>query len=174
MKHSILQLRYPLAFALAGLLIASPAVAEKPSWKDDAGGKHSQKDKHESKKGESRSSGGESRKHDRLKPGKGEYFNEERRMTADEYYRERFRSGHCPPGLFKKHNGCQPPGHTRKWSIGHRLPRDVIFHDVSPQLVIKIGQPPSGHRYVRVATDILLIAIGTGMVVDAIEDLGNM
>ena len=31
--------------------------------------------------------------------------------------------------------------------------------------------PPSGHKYVRVAADILLIAIGTGLVVDAIEDL---
>jgi Ni/Co efflux regulator RcnB len=33
--------------------------------------------------------------------------------------------------------------------------------------------PPSGYRYVRVASDILLIAAGTGMVVDAIQDLGR-
>jgi Ni/Co efflux regulator RcnB len=39
--------------------------------------------------------------------------------------------------------------------------------------VIQIGPPPSGHRYVRVAGDILLLAIGTGMVVDAISDLGG-
>jgi hypothetical protein len=32
---------------------------------------------------------------------------------------------------------------------------------------------PSGHKYVRVASDILLIAIGSSMVVDAIEDLGR-
>jgi hypothetical protein len=32
----------------------------------------------------------------------------------------------------------------------------------------------SAYRYVRVASDILLIAVGTGMVVDAIEDLGRM
>jgi len=36
------------------------------------------------------------------------------------------------------------------------------------------GAPPAGHRYVRVAADILLIAVGTAMVVDAIEDLGKM
>ena len=36
------------------------------------------------------------------------------------------------------------------------------------------GLPPAGHRYVRVANDILLIAAGTGMVIDAIEDLGKM
>jgi Ni/Co efflux regulator RcnB len=36
-----------------------------------------------------------------------------------------------------------------------------------------LGYPPAGHRYVRVAADILLIAVGTGMVVDAIEDIGR-
>jgi len=39
--------------------------------------------------------------------------------------------------------------------------------------VMQIGAPPPGYRYVRVATDILLIAAGTGMVVDAIQDLGR-
>ena len=38
-------------------------------------------------------------------------------------------------------------------------------------MVLSLGGPPSGYRYVRVASDILLIAIGTGMVVDAMEDL---
>ena len=31
--------------------------------------------------------------------------------------------------------------------------------------------PPAGHKYVRVAADILLIAIGTGIVIDAVDDL---
>jgi Ni/Co efflux regulator RcnB len=38
-------------------------------------------------------------------------------------------------------------------------------------LVVQIGPPPSGHRYVRVASDILMLAIDTGMLVDAIQDL---
>lgn len=157
---------------LAGMLAASPAIADNSSRGDD-GGKHSRKDKHENRKDEYR--GGErSRDHDRLRPGRGIYFIDQHRTAAHEYYRDRFRSGRCPPGLAKKHNGCRPPGHAKKWNIGHRLPRDVIFYDVPPQLVIKIGQPPSGHRFVRVAADILLIAIGTGMVIDAIEDLDNM
>ena len=30
---------------------------------------------------------------------------------------------HCPPGLAKKHNGCQPPGQARqRWERGQRLP----------------------------------------------------
>ena len=40
-------------------------------------------------------------------------------------------------------------------------------------LVVQIGLPPPGYRYVRVAGDILMIAIGTSMVVDAIQDLGR-
>jgi hypothetical protein len=42
-----------------------------------------------------------------------------------------------------------------------------------PLVPVQIGVPPSGYRYVRVASDILMIAIGTGMVVDAIRDLGR-
>ncbi len=36
-----------------------------------------------------------------------------------------------------------------------------------------MGPPPLGYRYVRVAGDILLIATGTSMVMDAIMDLGR-
>lgn len=80
----------------------------------------------------------------------------------------------CPPGLRKKHNGCMPPGQAKQWVVGRPLPRDVIYHDLPYDLSVELGVPPSGHRYVRVAADILLIAVGTGMVVDAIEDLGRM
>lgn len=38
-------------------------------------------------------------------------------------------------------------------------------------MVLTLGVPPSGYRYVRVASDILLIAVGSSMVVDAIQDL---
>ena len=57
--------------------------------------------------------------------------------------------------------------------MGRPLPRDVIFYDVPQALVIQLDRPSAGYRYVRVATDILLIAIGTGMVVDAIQDIGR-
>jgi Ni/Co efflux regulator RcnB len=65
-----------------------------------------------------------------------------------------------------------PPGQAKKWRIGQPLPRDVVFYDLPPKLVLEIGVPPSGYRYVRVAADILMIVEGTGMVVDAINDLG--
>jgi len=39
---------------------------------------------------------------------------------------------------------------------------------------VRLGTPPAGYKYVRVAADILLIAVGTSMVIDAIEDLGRL
>ena len=43
--------------------------------------------------------------------------------------------------------------------------------DKLPKSVCVGTIPPSGYRYVRVASDILLLAVGTNLVVDAIEDL---
>jgi Ni/Co efflux regulator RcnB len=102
------------------------------------------------------------------------HFEERHRNVVREYYATEFRYGHCPPGLAKKNNGCMPPGQAKKWRIGQPLPRDVIYYDLPSAVAVRIGTPPAGHRYVRVAADILLIAIGTGMVVDAIADLGSM
>lgn len=93
------------------------------------------------------------------------------RRIAREYYGSLVARGHCPPGLAKKNNGCMPPGQAKKWALGRPLPRDVIFHDLPHDLRIRMSVPPDGYRYVRVATDILLIAVGTGLVVGAIEDL---
>jgi len=60
---------------------------------------------------------------------------------------------------------------TELWRRGYPLARDVIFYDLSPRMAGRLGRTPAGHRYVRVAQDILLIAIGTGMVVDAVYGL---
>ncbi|MDP3225102.1 MAG: hypothetical protein Q8M96_18355, partial [Rubrivivax sp.] len=74
----------------------------------------------------------------------------------------------------KKNNGCMPPGQAKKWAMGQPLPRDVVFYPVPNAVLIQLGTPPAGHKYVRVASDILLIAVGTSMVVDAIQDLGRI
>jgi Ni/Co efflux regulator RcnB len=102
------------------------------------------------------------------------HFGDHDRVVIRDYYEDRYSGGHCPPGLAKKHNGCMPPGQAKKWARGYPLPRDVIYHDLPPRVIVELGRPPAGHKYVRVAADILLIAVGTGMVVDAIEDLGRM
>jgi len=96
----------------------------------------------------------------------------ERRIIAD-YFGDQLRAGRCPPGLAKKNNGCLPPGQAKKWARGHALPKGVVLHDLPADLVIRIGLPPAGYRYVRVANDVLLIALGTAIVVDAVERLGQ-
>ena len=140
--------RMALACTIVATLAAHPALADKPEW---AG------------KGKGRDREGDRRGH----------FEERHRVTVRDYYDKEYRSGHCPPGLAKKHNGCMPPGQAKRWTVGRPLPRDVVYYDVPPPLVVQIGAPPAGYRYVRVAADILLIAAGTGMVVDAIQDLGR-
>ena len=104
----------------------------------------------------------------------GARFGERHRESVRDYFEPRVRAGRCPPGLAKKNNGCMPPGQAKKWRKGYRLPSDVIYYDVPNSVSIRLGVPPSGYKYVRVAADILLIAVGTGMVIDAIEDLGGL
>lgn len=95
------------------------------------------------------------------------------RGIIQDYYGGVFRSGKCPPGLAKKNNGCMPPGQAKKWAKGQRLPGDVIYYDLPPELRVRL-KAPAGAKYVRVAADVLLIAAGTGMVLDAVEDLSRL
>lgn len=144
-----------LAVLLAAALAAAPALGDKPSWAN--GGGHAEHGHHRVKEHRHASRG----------------FSDHQQRIVRDYYGARIRGGHCPPGLAKKHNGCMPPGQARKWQLGHPLPRDVSTHDLPRQLAVEIGVPPEGYRYVRVASDILMIATGTQMVVSAIQDLGQ-
>lgn len=143
---------------LAVALIIAPAFADKPPW---AGGGKGRPDKPYSDQ-------------PRAAAGVEMRFTDRQKVVLREYFVEEFRHGRCPPGLAKKRNGCMPPGQAKKWRIGHPLPPDVVYYDLPPAVIVKLGPPPPGHRYVRVAADILLIAVGTAMVVDAIEDLGRL
>jgi Ni/Co efflux regulator RcnB len=165
MKHKYSKTGALLAMLLVGAFTLGPAVADKPSWSGggDRGGKSQDRDRERS----GRDSGD-------VQVSMRGYFGDRHRTSAQQHYAKEFGRGHCPPGLAKKNNGCMPPGQARQWSYGQPLPRDVIYYDVSPALVVEFGLPPSGHRYVRVAGDILLLAIGTSIVVDAIQDLGRL
>ncbi|KPK03940.1 MAG: hypothetical protein AMJ64_14725 [Betaproteobacteria bacterium SG8_39] len=159
-----------LAAAL-GLAAATPAFADKPSWAGNGGGKNGKSEK--SYKDKSNKRDDDERREWEGKHGK--HFHDHDRNVVHSYYRGEYRKGKgCPPGLAKKHNGCMPPGQAKKWRYGHPLPRDVVWYEVPRALVIQLPAPPSGYRYVRVASDILMIAVGTSMVVDAIQDLGTL
>jgi Ni/Co efflux regulator RcnB len=147
-----------VSIALLALgLAATPAHAEKPDWAGK--GKGHGKGASESK--------GASRQ--------ATQFRGDQQAAVRDYYAAEFRNGRCPPGLAKKHNGCMPPGQAAKhWRVGQPLPAVADRHAVPPQLIARIGPPPAGYEYVRVASDILMIAVGTRMVVDAISDLGRI
>lgn len=173
MKRNRLLTGGSAALALAAILAASPALADKPSWaghgkKEDrwqneegGGGRDRERDRREERRRDERREHGEFR------------FDDRRRVAIRDYYAREYRRGYCPPGLAKKHNGCMPPGLARRWRVGEPLARDVVYYDLPPSLVVQIGVPPAGYRYVRVASDILMIAAGTNMVVDAVNDLGR-
>lgn len=165
-----------MALVIAGTLVTTPVFAEKPDFagkgksqdeRDNRGGKHRDRD-------DRKSQGGKHDDRDDRAQGGRSHFGDRQHVIVREYYEQEYRGGHCPPGLAKKNNGCMPPGQAKKWHKGRPLPRDVVYYDVPPQLVVRLGAPPAGHKYVRVASDILLIAVGTSMVVDAISDLGRM
>jgi hypothetical protein len=101
----------------------------------------------------------------------GAYFNDRSRNEVQQYYASIGQAGKdCPPGLAKKKNGCTPPGQARKeWSIGEKLPTTAVVAPVPAQLVAKLPPVPPGYRYVNVAGDILLVALGSKMVVDGIS-----
>ena len=154
-----------LTVALVLSLTAAGAMAEK-------GGKHG------NGKGNSSENRSEDRSEDRSEYRDGGssvsvefHFGDSDRRAAQEYYQSPERGKKCPPGLAKKGNGCMPPGQAKKWARGRPLPRDVVVHDLPPDLRYRLPPPPSGHRYVQLGVDVLMIAIGTSMVVDAIEDI---
>lgn len=101
----------------------------------------------------------------------GGYFFGPQVNAAKIYFDQAENKGFCPPGVAKKGTGCLPPGQKKPWTKGQVLPYGVVFYDVPRSLVVTLGAPPPGYKYVRVASDILLIAIGSQMVIDAMEDL---
>lgn len=146
--------RRQLLAAIGAAFICGPSLAAKP---EDAGQGNGKKHKQ--------------RERNTSNVTVGSYFDDRQRTDARAYYGQQNARGRCPPGLAKKNNGCMPPGQAKKWALGRPLPGSVILYPVPREVVIRIGVPPPAYQYVRVVNDILLIAIGSRMVIDAIEDL---
>ena len=100
------------------------------------------------------------------------HFQGDQRRVFESYVVEKHGRGHCPPGLAKKNNGCLPPGQAKKrYAVGQPLPRGVVIAELPPDLVVRIGAPPAGYRYGLVDGDLVKLAVGTALVVDAIQGL---
>ena len=190
-----------LIVAMAAAFSVGGALAEKPEWAgggkdkhsqragppgqmkkaDERGGPRAERPRHDQRweRDDDRRRHGERRDaRDRRAPvvvlTPGSYFNDGQRRHVHQWYGDQYRAGRCPPGLAKKNNGCMPPGQAKKWRVGQTLPAGVVYYPVPQPVLVQIGPPPAGYRYVRVANDILLLAVGSRMVVDAITDLGRM
>jgi hypothetical protein len=99
-------------------------------------------------------------------------FSTQFRHEVRNWYEETYGRGHCPPGLAKKHNGCLPPGLAKKrYQIGSRLPSGVLWQPLPGDLARRVGAPPHGYQYGIVDGDVVQLAIGSLLVVDALDGL---
>jgi len=101
-------------------------------------------------------------------------FNDRDRDEVRRYWVDSYGRGNCPPGLAKKHNGCLPPGQAKKrYVVGQHLPATVVIQPLPPVLVTRLGPAPRGYEYAVVDGDVVKLAVGTRLVVDAITALLN-
>jgi len=142
---------HPLAFALALALLASPTLAKK----DDPG----------TGKGHGGHGTGDVVVVDAA------IFTSDQRVVFREYWGERY-GRKCPPGLAKKNDGCMPPGLAKKrYRVGHAPPQGVVVAPLPPELKVRIGVPPVGYLYGMIDGDLVKLAAGTYLVVDALDGL---
>ncbi|TXS92497.1 hypothetical protein [Parahaliea aestuarii] len=149
---------------LATLALVTAAHADPPAH---AGGPHKDKSsaaKHAGKSGKAQDRGGIDI---------DIVFDSPHRAIIHDYYRGEFSQRGCPPGLAKKGNGCMPPGQARKWSLGHRLPDDIVYYPLPHDLQMRLGYDDPAYKLIRVGADILRIGVGSAIVVEAVEDLGG-
>jgi len=101
-------------------------------------------------------------------PGHGKFIANDR-VFIQQYYAGAFGRGACPPGLAKKHNGCMPPGHAKRWVLGQPLAVGVVWYAVPHELLIRLTPPPYGHRYVYLDGGVLLLNVSSRLVVDSVS-----
>jgi hypothetical protein len=158
------------------LLMASGAFAGKPDWA--SAGKYKEHDdqkvnahKHLRKDHVDKNHIKPSLKSDNRRFSLTLGFKDKERRTIRDYYGQQPRKGHCPPGLAKKNNGCLPPGQAKKWQKGRQINHDARYYGLPHELLIRLPLPPINHEYIRIASDVLLVTVGTKIVVDVIEDI---
>jgi Ni/Co efflux regulator RcnB len=153
-------MRRILPVSVAALVVALAALSAASPDKD---------------KGKSKGKGHEAAAPAEEHPGQGDRagaFQDRDRQVVGDWWKDTYGPDGCPPGLAKKHNGCLPPGQAKKrYAVGQRLPGTVVIQPLPPVLVTRLGPPPAGYEYAVVDGDILKLAIGTRMVVDAIAAL---
>jgi hypothetical protein len=160
--------------ALLCAALASPAFAQKD--KDDKPGRGGPPDKAATAPGKGQGQGqGVGQGGSQAAAPQVIVINDRDRNSVYSYYRTQYAAGHCPPGLAKKNNGCLPPGQAKKlWAIGQPLGAGIAYYPLPGALLAQLSPVPDGYQYVRVANDILMMAIGTRMIAGAVADLSSL
>ena len=97
-------------------------------------------------------------------------FNDPHREAARSWFVNQYGRGNCPPGLAKKNNGCLPPGQAKKrYVVGQPLPSGIVLGELPRELTARLGAVPAGYRYGLLDGDVLILAVPTRLVVDAID-----
>lgn len=153
--------RKAVILAAAAMISASPAIAD--SGKDKGHGKSESRQEIEYHK-----SGDHDSDRTMIRIG------DDDRMVLRGYLDDEYKTN-CPPGLAKKHNGCLPPGQAKKrYEIGHKLPDDILYQPVPRYILDRLHPAPSGYKYVKVDTDVLLIGEASKNIIDAVTLLSGV
>lgn len=152
----------------AALMLAAPALAEKPEHAGGKGKGNKQEQKADKQADKQRDKAGKrAEKRERQEIKHGAYFNDEHRTYVRQYYTQYYaEKRRCPPGLARKNNGCMPPGQARKWQVGQPVPAGVVVYSVPQPVIVHLPPVPYGYRYARVGGDIVLIRIQGNIIVD--------
>ncbi|GAB3777470.1 hypothetical protein GCM10028796_56720 [Ramlibacter monticola] len=88
--------------------------------------------------------------------GPGAYFDDKDRAAVRKYY--------------EAHPAA---GQAANWQVGQAVPRGAAVATVPQDLRSSLPKLPPGHRYLRVDGELVLVASGSGMVVDGISRIPN-
>jgi hypothetical protein len=164
------------------LMVALPSMTALAGKPDHAGGSKGKgngnsqgqgnANKGKSKQGGGSGGGGESWGNEHYDRDHSPRFTSTDRDDWRDYWNDQYQHGNCPPGLAKKNNGCMPPGLAKKrYQVGHPLPPDIVILPVPAILLPRLSPCPPGYRYGMIDGDLVKLAVGSLLVVDAIEGL---
>ncbi len=101
-------------------------------------------------------------------------FSDQQRKAVSEYFSQSYEIGECPAGLIAREGRCQSQNPDKLWRVGEALPRSLEgqARDLPNILAERLGPAPSGSRYVRAGSDVLMLD-ATGKVTGAVTDFGQ-
>ena len=171
MKKYRAKIGLALAFLFTVLFAASPALAKNQCRTDNYRSKQPQKVAYQRYEKQNNHNQWKNQPENRPQARRNHYFTDKHRVVVHKYYADQYRRGQSRPGFANRHRNFAHRSHVKAWVIGKPLPPKVVYRELPSRVLVQLGPAPSHHRFVRVAEDVLLLATGTGMVVDAIDNL---